>query len=91
MHGHIDGEKFVLHAGEIILKKIGKGAAVKAELCPKRGLDIGFGSGKSGEAEIKGGVVGIILDGRGRNPFVLPADKYERIKKLKQWQAVLGG
>jgi hypothetical protein len=36
------------------------------------------------EAEVNGGVVGIILDGRGR-PITLPKKRDDRIKKLIEW------
>ena len=34
---------------------------------------------------ITGGDVGVILDGRGRNPFNLPKDSDFRIKSLLKW------
>ena len=37
---------------------------------------------------VSGGVVGIILDGRGR-PFVLPTEEKERVAKLKEWMTLL--
>lgn len=40
------------------------------------------------EWTIEGGVVGIVLDGRGR-PFVMPQGKEERIAKLKKWYTAL--
>ena len=38
--------------------------------------------------EISGGVVGIILDGRGR-PFDLPTDPKTRVSRLKEWMLEL--
>jgi hypothetical protein len=40
------------------------------------------------ETELSGGVVGIILDGRGR-PFVLPENNNDRIESLKRWMIEL--
>ncbi|MGB5105618.1 MAG: glutamate mutase L [Candidatus Zixiibacteriota bacterium] len=60
----------------------------KAVLEPDGKLDIGEGPGKKVEKEISGGVVGLILDGRGR-PFVVPTDDATRVKKLREWMAVL--
>ena len=51
---------------------------------PAKGFDVGEGKGKRVEREVEGGVVGIILDGRGR-PLALPQEKSERIQKLKNW------
>ncbi|UCD95663.1 MAG: glutamate mutase L [Candidatus Zixiibacteriota bacterium] len=60
----------------------------KARLKPHKGFDIGRGRGDDVEAELSGGVVGIILDGRGR-PLALPEDKKTRISKLKDWMTEL--
>ncbi len=57
----------------------------KATFEPERQFDIGAGKGNKVEAEINGGVVGIILDGRGR-PFDLSRlSEKERVAHLKQW------
>tara|TARA_B100000029_G_scaffold514139_1_gene615824 strand:- start:5483 stop:7291 length:1809 start_codon:yes stop_codon:yes gene_type:complete len=43
---------------------------IKSELVPIKNLDIGSGKGETIKKYIKGGEVGIILDGRGREPFI---------------------
>ncbi|HXY36842.1 MAG TPA: glutamate mutase L [Planctomycetaceae bacterium] len=60
----------------------GKTATIAVE--PARGFDCGAGPGKPVEKEIRGGTVGIILDGRGR-PIELPEDDGERRRQLAQW------
>jgi len=70
------------------LDEKGNPLKVKAELEPLRGLDLGHGKGNKVEAELSGGVVGIILDGRGR-PFVLPEEDKVRVEKLKEWMLEL--
>lgn len=60
----------------------------KATLTPGRGFDLGKGKGAAITTELAGGVVGIILDGRGR-PFDLPADPRTRVSKLKEWMIEL--
>ena len=40
--------------------------------------------------KIYGGIVGIILDGRGRNPFQLNEDNKIRIQNLINWSKVTG-
>jgi uncharacterized protein (TIGR01319 family) len=58
---------------------------VKAVFEPERGFDVGAGKGVRVEREIHGGVVGIILDGRGR-PFDLSSlDENERVSHLSTW------
>ena len=37
------------------------------------------------ELNIKGGVVGVVLDGRGRKPFNLPKSSDIRINSLLKW------
>ena len=41
------------------------------------------------QAQVKGGTVGLIVDTRGRRPFVLPADRDERIGRLRAWNRAL--
>ncbi len=66
-------ETGTLEYGQMKLLKLGldeRGLPLKAkaELEPLKGLDLGRGKGTKVIAELAGGVVGIILDGRGR-PF----------------------
>ncbi|MDF1545378.1 MAG: glutamate mutase L [bacterium] len=57
----------------------------KATFEPERNFDVGGGPGNKVEKEIHGGVVGIILDGRGR-PFDLSTiSETERVKYLTTW------
>ncbi|MCH8992553.1 MAG: glutamate mutase L, partial [Acidobacteria bacterium] len=60
----------------------------QATFSPARGFDLGAGKGAKVERRISGGVVGIILDGRGR-PLHIPEDDQTRLAKLKDWMAAL--
>lgn len=63
----------------------GESIQVKAILEPERGFDCGAGSGHKVETTLHGGVVGIILDGRGR-PFDLSTlSDDDRVMYLKKW------
>ena len=55
-------------------------------LFPAPTVDVGLGPGERARAaeEIDGGLVGLIIDARGR-PFVLPSDDVERRARLLQW------
>ncbi len=62
---------------------------VKATFEPERHYDVGAGHGNKVEREIEGGVVGIILDGRGR-PFDLSSlSDEDRVSYLKKWMIEL--
>jgi uncharacterized protein (TIGR01319 family) len=69
-------------------KDDGTPATARASLKPARHLNLGRGRGNTVNTELSGGVVGIILDGRGR-PFDLPEDAETRVAKLKEWMLEL--
>ena len=58
---------------------------VEIKLIPGKGLNIGAGKNEPLISKVYGGEVGIILDGRGRQPFQLSEDTEERIKNLSTW------
>ncbi len=60
-------------------------------LFPAPTVDVGLGPGERARAaeEIDGGLVGLIIDARGR-PLVLPTDETERQARLLQWAQALG-
>ncbi len=58
---------------------------IKVHLTPGKGLDVGAGKNEYLETKIFGGVVGIILDGRGRQPFNLNNDTKLRVQDLIKW------
>ena len=76
-------EHCIVKAGELLRIKVPY-EPLKATLTPGRGLDIGAGKGEPIETTVFGGVVGLLLDGRGR-PFMLPESKTERISSLQKW------
>lgn len=76
--------------GDMKLIPLGVGMAVKADVVPERNFDCGAGKGKRMEQVLlTGGMVGIILDCRGRRPFTLPESKRERIDALNRWAKAL--
>ena len=60
------------------------GEKAKAHIKPMKGFDVGAGNGKELETEVMGGVVGLVIDCRGR-PLVLPTDEIRRRRKLCDW------
>jgi hypothetical protein len=74
--------------GRIRIYPLEVGQKTTLRIDPARGFDIGEGSGKAIEREVLGGVVGIIIDTRGR-PLNLPQDEATRVRKLKEWMTSL--
>ena len=66
-------------------------AAIKAKLVakPVKGFDMGAGPGNRVDADIEGGIVGLVLDGRGR-PFNLAKDHSKRRDDLNKWYKAMG-
>ncbi|OIN99351.1 MAG: methylaspartate mutase [Elusimicrobia bacterium CG1_02_56_21] len=56
---------------------------------PAKGFDMGAGPGNRVDAEIEGGVVGLVLDGRGR-PFALSKEPGKRLDNLNKWYKAMG-
>ncbi|MEO0198037.1 MAG: glutamate mutase L [candidate division WOR-3 bacterium] len=85
-----DGSKFEKKVtyGELLRIPMGVGEKAKAIIEPTKNFDVGAGKGKKVEAEVEGGVVGIIVDCRGR-PLNIPADPKERVEKLSSWVRAL--
>jgi len=82
-------ESDTLRYGELKLfdrLKVGEEAIVEAN--PTRAFDIGDGRGKPLTKRMRGGVVGLVLDGRGR-PLGLNEDHAARRKQLLQWGSIM--
>lgn len=74
---------------EIIPLKLNEQALLT--LYPAPGVDVGLGPGERARAaeEIDGGLVGLIIDARGR-PLTFPTNDAERQARLLQWMQVIG-
>ena len=62
---------------------------VEATIQPTRNFNVGKGKGQPRTVTVTGGVVGIIIDARGR-PMTLPTDESVRIRKLHEWFSAIG-
>jgi hypothetical protein len=60
------------------------GAKAAITMHPAKSVDAGAGPGASVTREVQGGVVGLLLDGRGR-PLQLPTDPSARVAALNKW------
>ena len=83
-------EKRDVKYGELVLMKLDHGHEAPVVLEPEKNFDVGAGKGKSRTVEAVGGVVGLIIDCRGRRPFGLPTDSATRVRKLNEWNKALG-
>lgn len=75
--------------GDFSLVRPVAGGRVRLRVTPERGFDAGAGRGRTVESEVEAGVVGLVLDARGRQPFALPAEPKRRIELLREWNAAL--
>ena len=85
----VNGQESALMVGEMRVVPLEQGQTADVRVAPARGFDMGAGKGKEVTATVQGGVVGLILDGRGR-PIALPAEAEARRAKLKEWEGALG-
>jgi uncharacterized protein (TIGR01319 family) len=75
-------------AGELRLERVPPDQEVVLDVRPGRGVDMGEGSGRPVRARVRGGLVGIVLDGRGR-PLALPSEEAERKSLVTAWSTAL--
>lgn len=75
--------------GEIRLIPCGVGEVAKASLKAHGGLILDKDKNRELEVDLHGGLVGIVLDTRGRQPFVLPVEASQRVPLLKKWMREL--
>jgi len=73
-----------LNFGEIFKIPLATDEEATIVLSPRSGFDVGAGLGKRLEDTIFGGVVGVLVDGRGR-PLTLPKEDGERRRLLLKW------
>jgi len=65
-------------------------STARLKLQPVSHVDIGLGRGRGGTFTITGGLMGVIIDARGR-PLGLPEDVIRRRELAKKWLWTLGG
>jgi hypothetical protein len=80
----------VLH-GTLERLPLRPGERAMLSLFPAPSIDVGLGPGQHARASdpVEGGLLGLIVDARGR-PLVLPAVEDERRSQLRQWRQALG-
>jgi len=83
------GEGVEVPFGDLACVPLESGQSAEVEIEPARGLDVGAGRGRSLRATVRGGVVGLIIDARGR-PLALPDDENLRRRKIAAWLRAIG-
>lgn len=84
--GHFDLD---IEYGAIDTTVLSTGQIANVMLIPQKRIDIGFGEGKSKKITVRGGAVGLVIDGRGR-PLSIPASE-ERYELVRKWYWDVGG
>lgn len=74
--------------GQLRLYPLGVGQIAKVKIQPDRRFDMGADRGHPLETEVTGGVVGLVVDTRGR-PFEVSPDPKLRVPDLKKWTEAL--
>ncbi|MFC1587173.1 glutamate mutase L [Planctomycetota bacterium] len=77
-----------LNFGELKFYELALGESAEIDLDPVRGFDMGNGSGKDLQGTVKGGIVGLVIDGRGR-PLSLPVDGNTCKDYIIQWNKTM--
>jgi uncharacterized protein (TIGR01319 family) len=75
--------------GELVRLPLPASGRVDLTVTPDRAFDVGAGRGRPVSRSVRGGVVGLMVDTRGRRPFALPEDPATRISRLRQWNQAL--
>ena len=70
--------------GDLLLIPLATDQEAVAECTPSKGFDLGAGIGKKVTVRVKGGVVGVLLDARGR-PMTIAQDEALRVRQLQDW------
>ena len=81
------GQTGQLQVGQLQWMPLADGEEVEVALQPTRRWDVGAGLGQALNARVRGGIVGLVLDGRGR-PIQMALDQ-DRRRQISDWQQAL--
>jgi uncharacterized protein (TIGR01319 family) len=77
-----------LMVGDLRLLPLPEESEAQLSITPGRDVDVGSGPGQVHKTTIHGGIVGVILDGRGR-PLQFAAEPAARVEQLARWYKAL--
>ncbi len=78
-----------LKFGDLRLYPLGLDKKATVTMRPAKSVNLGAGAGQPITREVEGGVVGLLIDGRGR-PLQLPSDQQARVAMLTKWFNAVG-
>jgi len=70
--------------GSLEVLPLSLGQMAEIELLPHGNVDVGRGRGQRNKIQVPGGLVGLIIDARGR-PLVPPSDPAKRRERVQRW------
>ena len=73
-----------LAVGDLLYFPLALDQTAQIHVVPQRGWDFGAGAGKEVDATLHGGVVGLVIDGRGR-PIQFGDDRSDQVADIKRW------
>ena len=73
-----------INANQLLRYDMPHDTEVEFEIEPASGFDVGEGKGKKVTRKLRGGVVGLVIDTRGR-PFQITKDMKNRVEMLNKW------
>lgn len=85
--GYEDGRSLEVEVlyGSLEVIPLPAGQTADLELRPTRRFDVGLGTkGQAGTTKVEGGIIGIIIDARGR-PLPISEDAEEQREKMQRW------
>ncbi len=86
-----DETSFDIKQGTLEALPIPMGESARIRLQPLHRSDVGMGGpGRGGSVRVVGGILGVVIDARGR-PLRLPRDTSKRQEIFKKWLWTLGG
>lgn len=77
-------------AGGLEVLPLGPGESAQLAIQPVGRADAGFGPGRGKSITVSGGLLGVVIDARGR-PFTFSTDAVRRSELMKKWLWTLGG
>jgi uncharacterized protein (TIGR01319 family) len=84
IEGETLNESGEISYGDLKLLPLGEDEWVTVTVEPSKNFDMGNGPGKRVQKKARGGMVGLVLDGRGR-PLQLPEDPKECRQTIEKW------